>query len=96
MCLIRPENSADHAAIRHVHTLAFGQPNEAELVDALRRHQALTLSLVAVQDHHLGIPAHITQTVLLPMADCTGDNFKLARRVPARERTYWDSWDQMR
>jgi putative acetyltransferase len=53
MCLIRPETLADHAAIRHVHTLAFGQPNEADLVDALRRHQALTLSLVAVQDHHL-------------------------------------------
>jgi putative acetyltransferase len=53
MCLIRPETPADHAAIRHVHTLAFGQPNEADLVDALRRHQALTLSLVTVQDHHL-------------------------------------------
>lgn len=53
MCLIRPENPTDHAAIRHVHTLAFGQPNEADLVDALRRHQALTLSLVAVQDHRL-------------------------------------------
>lgn len=53
MGLIRPENPADHAAIRHVHTLAFGQPNEADLVDALRRHQALTLSLVAVQEHRL-------------------------------------------
>jgi putative acetyltransferase len=53
MCLIRPENPTDHASIRHVNTLAFGQPNEADLVDALRRHQALTLSLVAVQDHRL-------------------------------------------
>jgi putative acetyltransferase len=53
MCLIRPENPADHAAIRHVHTLAFGQLNEADLVDALRRHQVLTLSLIAVQDHRL-------------------------------------------
>lgn len=53
MCLIRPENSTDHVSIRHVHTLAFGQPNEADLVDALRRHQALTLSLVAVQGHRL-------------------------------------------
>jgi putative acetyltransferase len=53
MCLIRPEHPTDHAAIRHVYTLAFGQPNEADLVDALRRHQALTLSLVAVQDHRI-------------------------------------------
>lgn len=53
MCLIRPENLTDHTAIRHVNTLAFGQPNEADLVDALRRHQALTVSLVAVQDHRI-------------------------------------------
>ena len=53
MCLIRPEQPADHAAIRHVHTLAFGQPNEADLVDALRRHQALTISLAAVQDKRI-------------------------------------------
>jgi len=53
MRLIRPEQPADHAAIRHVHTLAFGQPNEADLVDALRRHQALTISLVAEQDNHI-------------------------------------------
>lgn len=53
MRLIRPENPADDAAIRHVHTLAFGQPNEADLVDNLRRHQALTLSLIAVQDHRI-------------------------------------------
>ncbi len=34
--LIRPETSADHDAIRHVNRLAFGQGDEARLVDALR------------------------------------------------------------
>jgi nitroreductase len=42
----------------------------------------------------LGIPDHIAQAVLLPVAYYTGDDFKPARRVPARERTYWDGWDQ--
>ena len=50
MLTIRAEKSNDYAAIRQVHTLAFGQPNEADLVDALRHHAALTISLVALQD----------------------------------------------
>lgn len=44
----------------------------------------------------LGIPDRIAQAVLLPVAYYTGDDFKPARRVPARERTYWDGWDQTR
>jgi ubiquinone/menaquinone biosynthesis C-methylase UbiE len=50
MLTIRPEQFEDIAAIRHVNTLAFGQPNEADLVDALRRAGVLTFSLVAVTD----------------------------------------------
>ena len=53
MLTIRPEKTEDHAAIRHVNTFAFGQPNEADLVDALRRQAALIISLVAVQDDQL-------------------------------------------
>jgi nitroreductase len=44
----------------------------------------------------LGIPDHIAQAVLLPVAYYTGDDFKPARRIPARQRTYWDRWDQTR
>ncbi len=54
---IRPEEPDDHMAIRHVHTLAFGRANEADLVDALRRADALTISLVAAKDGD--IIAHI-------------------------------------
>ena len=44
----------------------------------------------------LGIPDHITQTALLPVAYYTGNDFKPAKRVPARERTYWNGWEQTR
>lgn len=40
----------------------------------------------------LGIPADFTQTVLLPVAFYTGEGFKPANRIPAREVTYWESW----
>jgi putative acetyltransferase len=49
MLNVRPEGSMDIAAIHHVHTLAFGRPNEADLVDALRHHGTLIVSLVAVR-----------------------------------------------
>ena len=45
--LIRPETEADHEAIRHVNCLAFGQDEEARLVDALRGGGYVRVSLVA-------------------------------------------------
>ena len=45
---VRPEAISDIAAIRRVHTEAFGHPEEAALVDALRVAGALCVSLVAV------------------------------------------------
>ena len=50
MLTIRAEQPEDIPAIHHIHTAAFGRPHEADLVDALRQHNALTISLVAVQD----------------------------------------------
>lgn len=44
---IRPESTADHDAIRHVNRLAFGQDDEARLVDALRDGGYVRVSLVA-------------------------------------------------
>lgn len=40
----------------------------------------------------LGIPENFTQTVLLPVAYYTGSDFKPAKRTPATELTYWESW----
>ncbi len=58
MVIIRPEQLEDIPAIHHVNSIAFGQRHEADLVDALRRADALIISLVAVQGDH--IIGHIT------------------------------------
>jgi nitroreductase len=44
----------------------------------------------------LGIPNHITQAALLPVAYFTGEDFKPARRVPAVKVTSWESWGNRR
>jgi putative acetyltransferase len=46
---IRPETTADLEAIRQVNRLAFGQDDEARLVDALRQGGYVRVSLVAEQ-----------------------------------------------
>jgi putative acetyltransferase len=48
--LIRREMAADEEAIRRVEERAFGRREEAALVDALRAHGRITLSLVAEMD----------------------------------------------
>jgi nitroreductase len=40
----------------------------------------------------LGIPPDMTQAALLPVAYYLGADFRPARRVPARTRTYWNDW----
>jgi nitroreductase len=44
----------------------------------------------------LGLPEDIRQAALLPVAYYTGADFKPGRRIPARERTYWNGWGQTR
>jgi nitroreductase len=57
-----------------------------------------TLHLMFEQDAAklLGVPEHVTQTALLPVAYHTGADFKPAKRLPARERTYWNTWGTRR
>ena len=50
---IRPESPADHAAIRRVIELAFGQSDEADLVEALRIQADPHISLVAESEGEL-------------------------------------------
>jgi len=54
---IRAERTADLEAIRTVNTLAFGQDQEARIVDALRDNDGVLLSLVAV--HETQVVGHI-------------------------------------
>lgn len=42
----------------------------------------------------LDIPSTISQVALLPVAYYTGTTFKPAKRAPARERTYWNVWNE--
>jgi hypothetical protein len=50
--IIRPENAADHNAIRKVNDEAFGEPIDAKIVDAIRGSDRYVpdLSLVAVSE----------------------------------------------
>jgi putative acetyltransferase len=50
---VRDEQPADLAAIRAVNDAAFDQPLEGHIVDELRRHGAVRLSLVAEVDGHV-------------------------------------------
>jgi nitroreductase len=40
----------------------------------------------------LGIPDHVTQVALLPVAYFKGTDFRPAKRLPARETTHWEKW----
>lgn len=48
--IVRAARAADQAAIREVETAAFGQPDEAELVDRLRADGDALVELVAETD----------------------------------------------
>lgn len=41
----------------------------------------------------LGIPKHVTQAALLPVAYYLGDDFKPAKRVSAAQITSWETWE---
>ena len=61
---IRPETPGDAAGVRRVLEAAFGQPDEADLVDALRERGVPLISLVALVEevvvgHILFSPARI-------------------------------------
>ena len=53
MIRIRDEQPGDIQAIREVNERAFGQPQEADIVDRLRRDCAHLVSLVAVANDHV-------------------------------------------
>jgi len=50
---IREERPEDIAAIRLVNDSAFGQPQEGQLVEALRKSSGVLLSLVAIKDRRV-------------------------------------------
>jgi putative acetyltransferase len=50
MITVRIERPEDYPIVRKINTIAFERPNEADLVDALRRRGAALLSLVGEKD----------------------------------------------
>lgn len=75
--IIRPEAPGDVQAIHRVEVAAFGQGDEAKLVDQLRAHNAHTLSLVA--ELHNEIVGHILFTpVTIEGEDATVNALGLA------------------
>ena len=40
----------------------------------------------------LGIPSTVSQIGIIPVAYYTGETFRVAKRRPAEEITYWDEW----
>ena len=53
MKMVRSESLEDSVRIRRVNELAFGRPNEADLVEALRKNAYPHLSLVAVKQNQI-------------------------------------------
>jgi len=42
----------------------------------------------------LGVPSNVTQVALLPVAYFTGEDFKPAKRLPARNSIHLNAWAQ--
>jgi len=70
MLSIRPETPEDIYAIRYVNEQAFGQKEEAGIIEKLRNRNALTLSLVAVQENE--VVEHIAFSPVTVESKCAG------------------------
>ena len=82
---IREERPGDEPAVHRVNDLAFGQPAEADLVDALRRGGAAALSLVA--EDRGAITGHILFTpVTIEGSAVTGMGLAPMAVMPDRQR----------
>lgn len=69
MISLREAEPGDYAAARRVLTRAFGQPDEADLVEALRAEGVVILELVAESDQQ--VAGHILYTELpIEASDC--------------------------
>ena len=76
--IVRPEASADVAAIHAVNQAAFAQPDEADLVDRLRAEGVVLLSLVAehnavILGHILFTRMHVAETPVVALAPVAVD-----------------------
>lgn len=78
MLSIRREIPGDIKSIRYVNEQAFGQENEARIIEKLRQRGALTISLVAVQDDE--IVGHIAFSPVV--VEAKGSSFEAIALAP--------------
>lgn len=83
---IRPERPEDIASVRAVNELAFGQPLEAGLVDALRQSCRDSLSLVAVDDEVVGHILFTPVTIEMEGRRVEGMGLAPMAVLPGRQR----------
>ena len=83
---IREETRSDHAAVHAIHVAAFGQTEEADLVDALRAENAAILSLVAESGGSIAGHVLFTRMWIETPAEIPG--WALGRRSSAGDWRY--------
>ena len=69
MVTIRPETPKDVDSVRYVNEQAFGQIEEAAIVDKLRNRNALTISLVATENNE--VVGHIAFSPVVIESPCS-------------------------
>lgn len=84
MVSVRFETPADRRAVREVNERAFGQPNEADLVDALRQVAHPFISLVATE--HDTVLGHISFSPITIGSDPAPAGMGLAPMAVVPER----------
>lgn len=90
MTAVRMETAEDRTAIRQVHEVAFGQPDEADVVDRLRERAAWYAGLVATDanDDVLGHVAFSAMTMDPPRPDLVLAGLAPMAVLPEHQRTY--------
>lgn len=88
--LIRPAEPADHAAIHAVVAAAFGQPDEADLVDRLRADGDALVELVAVESE-----AVVGYILFSPLKTNTGARFAALAPLAVQPRRQKDGLGTM-
>ena len=78
MITIRKEEPKDIRAIRHVNEQAFGQENEANIIERLRKRGALTISLFAVRDGQIVGRIAFSPVII----EAEGSNFEAIALAP--------------
>ena len=87
MIRIRPEQREDIPAIRRVNERAFPSALEADLVDRLREHGKVTLSLVAVSEAQ--VVGHILFSPIL--IESAGESFAAVGLAPMAVLPEWQN-----